>query len=172
MTLRNTLIQSVRTWAKATIGLTDAQIVPVQKGPNKHMRLPLPYLTVNITRSDDEQGTDWTVYELTQTRHRGNRTATVRLMGYGEETADWLVELGMRLDAYNVIGTLTNLMGGVIDVSQQVSESIEPQYAKDFRLDYLMELSLTGDDNPTVYADTFIIDVNSEDGLVQQHLEV
>ena len=65
-------------------------------------------------------------------------------------------------------GTLTNLMGGVLDISQLVNEGIEPQYAKDFRLDYKLELGLT----PSVYADTFIIDVNSEDGIVQQHLEV
>lgn len=170
MTMRNTFIQAVRTWAKDCLGLTDTQIVPVMRGSStKFMRLPLPYLTVNIPRMDTENGTDWTSLKATDLYIRGNRTGTIRLVGYGEETADWLTELGMRTSTYGPDeGTLTNLMGGVLDISQLVNESIEPQYAKDFRLDYKLELGLT----PSVYADTFIIDVNSEDGIVQQHLEV
>lgn len=174
MTMRNTFLQAVRTWAKATLGLTDAQIVPVMRGSStKFMRLPLPYLTVNLTTMDNEQGTDWLVSDDDGTHRRGNRWGTIRLTGFGEETADWLTELGMRTDAYAADkGTLTNLMGGVLDASRLVNESIEPQYVKDFRLDYRIELSLTGIDNPSVNADTFIIDVESKDKIVKKHLEV
>lgn len=174
MTLRNTQIQAARTWCKAALGLTDAQIVPVMRGStNKFMRLPLPYMTVNLTPVDDENGVDWTgMNALGEKLTVGNRVATLRLIGYGEETSDWLTELGMRLDEFpEDNGTLVNTLGPLVDVSRQHDEYMEHQYAKDFRLDYRLSLTFSGADNPNTYADTLIADVNGEDGP-SLHLEV
>jgi hypothetical protein len=174
MTLRNTLIQAVRTWAKAALSLTDEQIVPVMRGSNdKFMRLPLPYLTVNLTSFDTENGVDWKGFTATGSEFRGNRYTTVRLMGYGEGSDDWLIELGMRTGEYpEDYGSLISLGSSVIDASIPIGTHIEHQYSREFRLDYRLSLALTGTDNPATYADTFTVDVYNSDELVNQHLEV
>jgi hypothetical protein len=170
MTFRNDLIQATRTWAKSCLGLTDAQIVPVMRGStNKYMRLSLPYLTVNLTVLEIENGVDMTLHNASGRVTVGNRYATLRLTGYGEETEDWLRELTLRLDEYNQdYGTLVNTLSGVMDVSQAYDEHIEHQYVKDIRLDYRVVLTLTDPDNPSVYADKLVVDTLD----IAQHLEV
>lgn len=174
MTLRNTLIQAVRTWAKDALSLTDEQIVPVMRGSSdKFMRLPLPYLTVNLTSFDTENGVDWVRHDDTATEHRGNRFATVRLTGYGEGADDWLIQLGMLTGQYpEDFGSLINLSGAVMDVSQPVGEHIEHQYVRDFRLDYRQYLRLENPENPATYMETFVVDTYNSDELVYQHIEV
>jgi len=119
---------------------------------------------VNLTSFDIENGVDWEGWTADGTYHRGNRTATVRIMGFGEETNDWLTILGMLTGDYpKDYGSLINLGNGVMDVSTEVSDHIEPQYVRDFRLDYRLGLTLTDTDNPTTYADTFVVHIEEDD---------
>lgn len=175
MSIRNDLIQAVRRWGKTCLGLTDGQIVPVMRGStDKFMRRRLPYLTVSLPSLELENGVDVTYHKADGSKVLvGNRQATVRIMGYGEEAEDWLRELTMRLDEYEEdYGTLVNILGPVQDVSIPVDEHIEHQYVKDLRLEYRIKLTLTDDDNTTAYATAFVVDTESADGIVQQHLQV
>lgn len=93
MSIRERLIQGVRTFARAATGLADASVLVAQQSTT---RPALPYLTVDVVTPGVQVGEDELFYDLggaggtMREWVRGQRRATVQVSGYGTDAPELL----------------------------------------------------------------------------------
>ena len=159
MSVHEDILQGVRAWAKATLGLTDAQIVPATRGVIRGPAPQEPYLTVSLPVLDLPYGVDEKEFQADGWHHKGIRTGIVAMEGFGEGAAEWIQDLNFRVDEIDDPLTLVTRFA-LVDLTSLVEDVFEFRYAQDFVVDYALSPdSATGTD---VAAATVSLDLEFE----------
>lgn len=146
MTIRDTILQTVRAWFAVSIPLVDpaSQIIPADdKGP----RPSLPYLTVKVTAADVAVGVDekkeGSSGGAPTVTPRGIRSGSVSVQGYGAITSEWIQDATLALTSSSVQAvltagglTVTTLGSGTTDLSGLLDTKFEPRFLKEFQIGY------------------------------------
>lgn len=149
MSTREDIIQSFRQWAKDLLGLTDAQIIPAERGASKGPRPSLPFITVDVLVHDLEVGQVETALTANGRARKGVRSGTVSLQAYddGDYTTDdastWLELLSLYADTAPDPLTVVPIPG-LNDISTEVEGVIEERYQMDYTVYYAVR-SETGE---------------------------
>lgn len=145
------LLQHVRDWVLASLGIDGSKVLIAQKGqfytaqgaPTGDAlftsRPELPYLIISMVTSDIKIGfEDRWVTNGDELKIRGPRTATVDIQGHGLPAYDWLAHLGLRTP--EIKGVSITAFPGITDLSGLSEEDyIEARYSKEFELVYSLE---------------------------------
>jgi hypothetical protein len=161
--IREQLLQAARTWIKTALSLSDSKVILAQRDGLKSPRLDLPYYVVNIVSFDSERGVDEFEDKLDGSRvDRGNRSATLRIDGFGADSEEGMQLLGLLTGEFPDAAYCRSL-GPLTDVSSIQSESWESRYIKDFTLEYrlVLERANTGAEA----AEQFRVTVEDNDGF-------
>lgn len=144
MSIRERLIQGVRTFAKTATGLGDSAVLVAQQ---TMPRPALPYLTVEVVTPGVQVGEDELFYDLGGTGGtmrewvRGQRRATVQVSGYGTDAPELLEQVRLALGSPVTRATAETTYGislaGV--VSQQDLTALRET---DYELAALLELAI------------------------------
>lgn len=141
MSLYEDLVQHIRTWARLELGMTEAEaadkIIPAERGALKGSRPPLPFLEIAVQQVGRPIGTDEERVKTTGKKRRGTREGSVRITGYGEETADWLEWLTGTDHSLTTPLSIVQ-MSPVFDISQLFETNLEYRFVKDFYLAYAL----------------------------------
>lgn len=150
MSVKEDLLQGVRTWLKDVSSLSDDEVI-VEREWNAE-RPDKPYLGVRLTTTGeptfDEIIEGDKNSEYSQKQHGGRRgVATVN--GYGQQTAEWIevaqnsLKLKPVKDVFQSIGmTVKRSRGGLSDVTELVGPSFESRVTAEFDVRY----RIVGDD--------------------------
>lgn len=149
MTIKETLLQGVRTWLRRAAVDDDTDLLHAQVivADQKAPRPPIPYLMVRLLTPGQKVGHDERVYGVTgggapTMELAGLRRATVSVQGYGEATADWLEEavIGLGRDSVMTLNRTSGIsvedLGDTANISLLVDTGIEPRFARDFAVLY------------------------------------
>lgn len=133
--VREQLLQAARSWVKATLTLSDAKVrLPMRE--EKAPRGELPYYVVDLVSFDRTQGVDEFLDKTDGVRtDKGQREATLRIVGYGEDAEEGLQTLGLLSHRFPDEAYCRSL-SPVIDISAIESTTWEHRYSKDFALTY------------------------------------
>lgn len=99
--LREQLLQGVRAWAKAVLGLSDAKVIVAG---DKSNRPAMPYLAVTVLTPGSEVGSGEVRRDLggvggtLREFARGHRRATVRVDAFGRTASDLLEQLRLSIE--------------------------------------------------------------------------
>lgn len=136
------IVQGVRTAIKAACSLTDAQVIVYGE---EGIRPPLPYLAVRVT-GDRPVGDPWTVQAVSggnpTENAKGNREATVTLLGYGRGAAAWLETFALRASfgstaaAIAAAGFSLTPEGPTVETPTVVDSGHEARFSRDFLAQY------------------------------------
>lgn len=153
MTIREDLLQAVRTWFKANAAasaLTDAQVI-VADPSGASVRPGLPYVTVKVLSYDTIIGQDEVLHGASGSNPtaqvRGGRRFTVSIQGFGEAAADWLDCAALSLSREDVAQDLADAglslmpMAGSTNDADLLDTAFEPRSIREFEGEY----QLTGD---------------------------
>lgn len=165
MTVRETLIQQVRSFVKQILSISDEQII---FGNESTVRPPLPYMAIFINSIDIQEGQDQELRYIDEDDNpavqiRGSRRATVNIQAFGEDSEEWLTELCLSLQSpvtRKVLDTLDLSMarfGPTIDLSGILDTSIQKRFSQDFEVYYYLNSageSLVAPDN-IIFNETF-----------------
>lgn len=157
MSLRDTLIQYVRTWADDIIGFDnpDSDIIFAMREP--HQAPPRPFLTVTFTAMGTPIGTDESEITTDTDTRTGDRTGSMIISGFGAETYDWLEVLRASVhrtpDEIAIIATGS----GIQDIAGMFGDFQEERYEAEFDFAYGVEVVLD-----TNTADSASITQNSD----------
>lgn len=144
MTVRETILQQVRSFAKQILTLTDAQIIV---GNEQGSRPPLPYIAVFINSIDIPEGQDQELRYIDEDDNpavqiRGSRRATVNIQAFGADAEEWLTALCLSLQSPVTRAILDELdlsivrLGSIIDLSSLLDTSIQKRFSQDFEVYY------------------------------------
>jgi len=146
MSIRETMIQAFRDWARDALGITDDEIYPAGRG-RPDVFGPAPCLVVDVLVVGRSTGT---VHRRTTPAGRvfdSARTAELSVIGYGPGTDDWLEILAARHEEATAYGPFSFVpLGDTLDVSGPVESEIEERYQRTFTAQYR---SIVGAPAPT-----------------------
>lgn len=161
MSTREAIIQSVRAWLKSSCSLNDQQVIvslddgSAGKGGPRPAK---PYLTVRVLVHDEVVGHDETVNDFAS----GQRTGTLSLQGFGNQTEAWLEQAHLALSnpsARPANLTLTTL-GGVSNATQALATGMEARFLREYRVYY----AITSEPWPVVEFQSAELDLNLSRG--------
>lgn len=155
-TVREELLQSYRSWIKSVLGLSDSQVIIHQRG-GLGPRPPLPFISVHMPNFDNPKGVDEKfLLDDGTTIYKGNRTGTLAVNGYGDDTEEWLSTLGAKVSRYDGPSSIVNQGSTVTDVSLQMNKAeFESKYIKEFPVEYAIRIVEA--DGPAVAAESIEI---------------
>lgn len=165
MTIRESILQGVRTWLKAAATLTDAQVIPADDvGP----RPAMPYLTVKVLSADLQVGEDdpWPhlVLGVPKLTVRGNRSGSVSVQSFGAAAEEWLAtaRLSLRLPAIQEVLRAAGLTivpdGAARDITAVRDTRAEPRFVWDLAIQYVVTSAAATETEATSVVLTEIID--------------
>lgn len=136
------IVQGVRTAIKTACSLTDAQVIVYGEDG---IRPPLPYLAVRVT-GDRPIGDPWTVQAISggapTEGAKGNREATVTILGYGRGAAVWMETFALRSSfgataaAIAAAGFSLTPEGPTVETPTVVDSGHEARFSRDFLAQY------------------------------------
>jgi len=146
MTVRETILQQVRSFVKQILTLTDAQIIV---GNEQGSRPPLPYMAVFINSIDIQEGQDQELRYIDEDDNpavqiRGSRRATVNIQAFGADAEEWLTALCLSLQSpvTRAISDELDLsmvrLGSTMDLSSLLDTSIQKRFSQDFEVYYYL----------------------------------
>lgn len=169
MSTREDIIQSFRTWAKDLLGLTDAQIIPAERGASKGPRPSLPYLVVNVIVHDLEVGQVETKLTALGRARKGVRSGTVTIQAFDDgdyttpDSSEWLELLSLYSDTAPDPLTVVPIPG-LNDISTDVDGTIEERYQMDYTVYYAVRSETTNTNASDPAAKQVNVDTSLEGG--------
>ena len=154
------LTQKVRDWLIAVTGLPAKRVIPVD---DDGTRRKLPYLTVSISASDTEEGTDEVHYSYNDATDElevlvsMDRHATASINGYGRVAGELINRAARSLSKPSGHRLLSELKLSIepLNDTQEISQTVEPAREKRFVRDFRVHYRLLVDDEPTPYLARF-----------------
>lgn len=171
MAVREDILQGVRTWLKASEGLTNAQVIVADA---KMQRPPLPYITVKVLTADAEVGHDEDIRALDggglpTIKVRGERRATVSVQAFGSTAEGWLSSALLKRRLPSVQETLLSVgltiepLGPIRDISRLVDTSIEARFSLDLEVTYRLESDAVSETEALSVVGTYTFDGEPSD---------
>lgn len=158
--IHEALLQKVREWLIHVTGLSGGRVIP---SDDAGTRPQLPYLTVTVSVSDIEEGTDETHFDYDASDDEldvsvtMDRRATASINAYGRRGATLLAAAQRSLSKPSVQSVLDDLKIGVEANSdiQDVSELVDSEREKRFVRDFDVRYRLRTEDEPVPYLESF-----------------
>ncbi len=163
MGLREDIIQGVREWLKAGIGLSDDEVRPIDALFDEDLRPELSYMTVNV-RGLRQIGFSEMALEdgasLTTTT-RTERIALVSLNAYGPDAFEWLVAATLLADHWEANEALSDadLAFPLFSEIRDLSEFMDNAREERFQVDLEIGVSVDSEPVETPPAEHFLIEI-------------
>lgn len=140
-TVSETILQRVRAWAVAVLGVADDRVQLAARGAEPPLYPLPPCLILDLTDLGTKVGTTGRAYTPTATVQFAMYEGSLTLHAYGDEGSDWLHTLYALADSAGLVGLTLLARGDISDASQPTASGIESHFVCDMEVLYAVRVS-------------------------------